>query len=154
MTNLTPVGSTCIAVNSNSNDLLQKLDIEDMDEGDNDFAMDGHDQDHDSMKKYTEVKFSRFILFGDDSDVEGTDEEDNNLAMDGHNYDVVNYKGISTRRIPRVTIYLRLDSLPGTCSLISLFGGNADKPAPETHRATCTGTKKKRPQAKRQAKRR
>lgn len=45
----------------------------------------------------------------------------------------VQYDKIAAQKIKRFTVYLRLDSMPNLLAFASLFGGNADKPAPRTH---------------------
>ncbi|RYN69072.1 K(+)/H(+) antiporter 1 [Alternaria alternata] len=47
--------------------------------------------------------------------------------------DGVNYEKMAAEKIQRMTVYLRLDSMPNLLAFTSLFGGNADKPAAKTH---------------------
>lgn len=53
----------------------------------------------------------------------------------GSTRDSVNYDKIAADRIRRLTVYLRLDSMPNLLAFTSLFGGNSDKPAPKIHPA-------------------
>jgi hypothetical protein len=45
----------------------------------------------------------------------------------------VHYEKLAAEKIKRLTVYLRLDSMPNLLAFTSLFGGNADLPAPKTH---------------------
>lgn len=45
----------------------------------------------------------------------------------------VHYEKLAAEKIKRLTVYLRLDSMPNLLAFTSLFGGNADAPAPKTH---------------------
>jgi hypothetical protein len=45
----------------------------------------------------------------------------------------VHYEKLSAEKIKRLTVYLRLDSMPNLLAFTSLFGGNADKPVPKIH---------------------
>ncbi|KAI4653637.1 hypothetical protein J4E93_001404 [Alternaria ventricosa] len=56
--------------------------------------------------------------------------------------DGVNYEKMAAEKIQRMTIYLRLDSMPNLLAFTSLFGGNADKPAPKTHPSKDISTSK------------
>ncbi|KAF1842376.1 K(+)/H(+) antiporter-like protein 1 [Cucurbitaria berberidis CBS 394.84] len=47
--------------------------------------------------------------------------------------DSVHYDKLAAEKIKRLTVYLRLDSMPNLLAFTSLFGGNADKPAAKTH---------------------
>lgn len=47
--------------------------------------------------------------------------------------DSVHYDKLAAGKIKRLTVYLRLDSMPNMLAFTSLFGGNTDKPAPKTH---------------------
>jgi hypothetical protein len=56
--------------------------------------------------------------------------------------DGVNYEKMAAEKIQRMTIYLRLDSMPNLLAFTSLFGGNADKPKPKTHPSKDASTSK------------
>jgi hypothetical protein len=45
----------------------------------------------------------------------------------------VHYEKLAAEKIKRLTVYLRLDSMPNLLAFTSLFGGNADVPAPKIH---------------------
>jgi hypothetical protein len=45
----------------------------------------------------------------------------------------VQYEKVAAEKVKRLTVYLRLDSMPNLLAFTSLFGGNADKPAPKIH---------------------
>ncbi|KAJ4374041.1 hypothetical protein N0V83_002780 [Neocucurbitaria cava] len=47
----------------------------------------------------------------------------------------VHYDKIAAEKIKRLTVYLRLDSMPNLLAFTSLFGGDSAKPAPKTHPA-------------------
>ncbi|KAL6151190.1 hypothetical protein ACJQWK_10927 [Exserohilum turcicum] len=47
--------------------------------------------------------------------------------------DVVQYEKMAAEKIERMTVYLRLDSMPNLLAFTSLFGGTTDIPAPKTH---------------------
>ncbi|KAF1937158.1 K(+)/H(+) antiporter-like protein 1 [Clathrospora elynae] len=47
--------------------------------------------------------------------------------------DSVHYEKLAAEKIKRLTVYLRLDSMPNLLAFTALFGGNADQPAPKTH---------------------
>jgi hypothetical protein len=55
----------------------------------------------------------------------------------------VHYEKLAAEKIKRLTVYLRLDSMPNLLAFTSLFGGNADLPAPKIHpsKAVSTSTK-------------
>jgi hypothetical protein len=55
----------------------------------------------------------------------------------------VHYEKLAAEKIKRLTVYLRLDSMPNLLAFTSLFGGNADAPAPKIHpsKAISTTTK-------------
>jgi hypothetical protein len=55
----------------------------------------------------------------------------------------VHYEKLAAEKIKRLTVYLRLDSMPNLLAFTSLFGGNADVPAPKIHpsKAVSTSTK-------------
>lgn len=57
--------------------------------------------------------------------------------------DSVHYEKLAAEKIKHLTVYLRLDSMPNLLAFTSLFGGNADVPAPKIHpsRAISTTTK-------------
>jgi len=48
-------------------------------------------------------------------------------------HDGVHYDKLAAEKIKRLTIYLRLDSMPNLLAFASLFGGNSDKPAAKLH---------------------
>jgi hypothetical protein len=54
----------------------------------------------------------------------------------------VHYEKLAAEKIKRFTVYLRLDSMPNLLAFASLFGGNADKPAPKTHPSKAVSTSK------------
>jgi hypothetical protein len=60
---------------------------------------------------------------------------DTGKPLDGSesNRDSVHYEKLAAEKIKRLTVYLRLDSLPNLLAFASLFGGNADAPAPKIH---------------------
>ncbi|KAH4072543.1 hypothetical protein HBH50_060910 [Parastagonospora nodorum] len=45
----------------------------------------------------------------------------------------VHYEKLAAEKIKRLTVYLRLDSMPNLLAFTSLFGGNADAPAAKIH---------------------
>ncbi|KAL5117688.1 hypothetical protein ACEQ8H_004436 [Pleosporales sp. CAS-2024a] len=45
----------------------------------------------------------------------------------------VHYEKLAADKIKRLTVYLRLDSMPNLLAFTALFGGNADAPAPKMH---------------------
>ncbi|CBX95120.1 hypothetical protein IAQ61_009773 [Plenodomus lingam] len=47
--------------------------------------------------------------------------------------DSLNYDKLAAQKIKRLTIYLRLDSMPNLLAFASLFGGNTDAPAAKVH---------------------
>jgi hypothetical protein len=55
----------------------------------------------------------------------------------------VHYEKLAAEKVKRLTVYLRLDSMPNLLAFTSLFGGNADAPAPKIHpsKAISTTTK-------------
>lgn len=63
--------------------------------------------------------------------VEGTDS-----VQDGIHYDK-----LAAEKIKRVTVYLRLDSMPNLLAFTTLFGGS-QKPAPKVHPSIATSTSK------------
>ncbi len=69
---------------------------------------------------------------------------DTGKPLDGSDdsVDGVNYEKMAAEKIQRMTIYLRLDSMPNLLAFTSLFGGNADKPAPKTHPSKDASTSK------------
>jgi hypothetical protein len=56
--------------------------------------------------------------------------------------DSVHYEKMAADKIKRMTVYLRLDSMPNLLAFTSLFGGNTDKPAPKTHPSKDVSTSK------------
>lgn len=54
----------------------------------------------------------------------------------------VHYEKLAAEKIKRLTVYLRLDSMPNLLAFTSLLGGNADKPAPKTHPSKAASTSK------------
>jgi hypothetical protein len=48
-------------------------------------------------------------------------------------HDSIHYEKMAAEKIKRMTVYLRLDSMPNLLAFTSLFGGNTDIPAPKTH---------------------
>jgi hypothetical protein len=54
----------------------------------------------------------------------------------------VHYEKLAAEKIKRLTVYLRLDSMPNLLAFTSLFGGHADKPAPKTHPSKAVSTSK------------
>ncbi|KAF1913674.1 Sodium/hydrogen exchanger family-domain-containing protein [Ampelomyces quisqualis] len=55
----------------------------------------------------------------------------------------VHYEKLAAEKIKRLTVYLRLDSMPNLLAFTSLFGGNADAPAPKTHPSKAVSTSNK-----------
>ncbi|KAH7078392.1 Sodium/hydrogen exchanger family-domain-containing protein [Paraphoma chrysanthemicola] len=53
----------------------------------------------------------------------------------------VYYDKVASEKIRRLTVYLRLDSMPNLLAFTSLFGGS-DKPAPKTHPSKAVSTSK------------
>ncbi|KAH7402555.1 K(+)/H(+) antiporter-like protein 1 [Pyrenochaeta sp. MPI-SDFR-AT-0127] len=49
--------------------------------------------------------------------------------------DSVQFDKLASEKIKRLTVYLRIDSMPNLLAFTSLFGGNTDKPAPKIHPA-------------------
>ncbi|RMZ72975.1 K(+) H(+) antiporter 1 [Pyrenophora seminiperda CCB06] len=47
--------------------------------------------------------------------------------------DVIQYEKMAAEKIQRMTVYLRLDSMPNLLAFTSLFSGNADLPAAKLH---------------------
>jgi hypothetical protein len=47
--------------------------------------------------------------------------------------DSIHHEKLAAEKIKRLTVYLRLDSMPSLLAFTSLFGGNADAPAPKVH---------------------
>jgi hypothetical protein len=47
--------------------------------------------------------------------------------------DSIHHEKLAAEKIKRLTVYLRLDSMPNLLAFTSLFGGNADAPAPKVH---------------------
>ena len=47
--------------------------------------------------------------------------------------DAVHYDKLAAQKVKRLTVYLRLDSMPNLLAFVSLFGGNVDKPVPKYH---------------------
>lgn len=56
--------------------------------------------------------------------------------------DSVHYDKLAAEKIKRLTVYLRLDSMPNLLAFTSLFGGNADKPAAKIHPSKAISTSK------------
>jgi hypothetical protein len=54
----------------------------------------------------------------------------------------MHYEKLSAEKIKRLTVYLRLDSMPNLLAFTSLFGGNADKPIPKIHPSKALATPK------------
>jgi hypothetical protein len=54
----------------------------------------------------------------------------------------VHYEKMAADKIKRMTVYLRLDSMPNLLAFTSLFGGNTDIPAPKTHPSKDVSTSK------------
>lgn len=52
----------------------------------------------------------------------------------------VNYEKLAAEKIRRLTVYLRMDSMPNLLAFTALFGGNADKPAPKIHPSKAVST--------------
>jgi hypothetical protein len=52
----------------------------------------------------------------------------------------VHYEKLAAEKIKRLAVYLRLDSMPNLLAFTSLFGGNADQPAPKTHPSKAVST--------------
>lgn len=55
--------------------------------------------------------------------------------------DGIHYDKLAAEKIKRVTVYLRLDSMPNLLAFTSLFGGS-QKPAPKVHPSIATSTSK------------
>ena len=56
--------------------------------------------------------------------------------------DSVHFDKLAADKIKRLTVYLRLDSMPNLLAFTSLFSGNTDKPAPKTHPSKFIDTSK------------
>jgi hypothetical protein len=56
--------------------------------------------------------------------------------------DSVHYDKLAAEKIKRLTVYLRLDSMPNLLAFTSLFSGNADKPAATIHPSKAISTSK------------
>lgn len=67
---------------------------------------------------------------------------DTGKPLDGaeHAHDAVLYDKLAAEKINRLTVYLRLDSMPNLLAFTSLFGGNAEKPAPKVHPSKATSS--------------
>jgi hypothetical protein len=67
---------------------------------------------------------------------------DTGKPLDGaeHAHDTVLYEKLASEKISRLTVYLRLDSMPNLLAFTSLFGGNAEKPAPKIHPSKATSS--------------
>lgn len=56
--------------------------------------------------------------------------------------DSVHFDKLASEKIKRLTVYLRIDSMPNLLAFTSLFGGNTDKPAPKVHPAKAVSDSK------------
>jgi hypothetical protein len=56
--------------------------------------------------------------------------------------DSIHHEKLAAEKIKRLTVYLRLDSMPSLLAFTSLFGGNADAPAPKVHPSKATTSSK------------
>jgi hypothetical protein len=67
---------------------------------------------------------------------------DTGKPLDGaeHAHDTVLYEKLASEKISRLTVYLRLDSMPNLLAFTSLFGGNAEQPAPKIHPSKATSS--------------
>ena len=52
---------------------------------------------------------------------------------DAEGTDAIHYDKLAAEKIKRLTIYLRLDSMPNLLAFASLFGGQSFKPTPKNH---------------------
>ncbi|KAF2131943.1 K(+)/H(+) antiporter-like protein 1 [Dothidotthia symphoricarpi CBS 119687] len=56
--------------------------------------------------------------------------------------DSIHYNKLEAEKVKRLTVYLRLDSMPNLLAFTSLFGGHSDKPVTKVHPTKATNSEK------------